>query len=115
MRRAGIVALMLVLLCTVTHAARAYTYTYHNKTDYAVRIDVWLYDEAHRVAQIAPGQSQSISTKFLIKSWAVDVLADNGWKQALELTCDLLPGDHTFSIYVKEVGEGKRDWYVIKE
>lgn len=119
MRRAGIILVALVLLGAATHAACAYTYTYHNKTDHLIKIDVQLYGDANRVAEIGPNQSYAISTTFLIKSWTVAVFLDNRWQQALELTCDLLPGDHTFSIHVKEIRGGDRkirqDWYVIKQ
>ena len=120
MKRAAVIIATIGLVTTVllgawVHTAGAYTYLYHNKTDQAVRIDVVLYDDVRREAEIAPHQSHMISTGALIRSWSVDVYSDNKWQQALELTCDLLPGDHTFSIYVKEIGAGTRDWYVIKE
>ncbi|MBP1733000.1 MAG: hypothetical protein H6Q55_3429 [Deltaproteobacteria bacterium] len=115
MRRTAIVLVMLVLLGAGAHTVCAHTYTYHNNTNHLVRIDVQLYDDANSVAEIAGHKSHTISTRSLIKSWTVAVFLDNEWQQALELTCDLLPGDHTFSIYVREIGEGKRDWYVIKQ
>jgi hypothetical protein len=114
-RRAVLIVVALLLLGAGTHTASAYTYTYNNMTDRLVRIDVQLYDDASKVAEIVASQSHTISTRLLIKSWTVEVFLDNRWQQALELTCDLLPGDHTFSIYVKEIGEGKHDWYVIKQ
>jgi hypothetical protein len=114
-RRAAIIIATIVLFCTATHTVCAYTYTYYNKTDLSVRIDIQLYDDLNKGAEIAAHGSHIISTRSLIKSWTVDVFLDNKWQQALELTCDLLPGDHTFSIYVEEIGEGKRDWYVIKQ
>lgn len=115
MRRAGLIVAMFVLLTAGVRTSCAYTYTYCNETDLLVRIDIQLYDDVNKGAEIAPRGSHSLSTRSLIKSWTVDAFLDNRWQQALELTCDLLPGDHRFSIYVKEIGEGKRDWYVIKQ
>jgi hypothetical protein len=109
----------IALLCAGVHGLCAYTYTYNNKTDLLLRIDVKLYDDADKSGEIAANRSHSVSTKFLIRSWSIEVFLDGKWQQALELTCDLLPGDHTFSIYVKEIREGdggtKQDWYVIKQ
>ncbi|MBN1104202.1 MAG: hypothetical protein JXL84_12365, partial [Deltaproteobacteria bacterium] len=52
-----------------------------------------------------------------LKSWMAEVFRENGWKRVLHLTCDFLPGDHTFSIYVKEGmnanGEITQSWYAI--
>ncbi len=40
-------------------------------------------------------------------------------QQVLELTCDILPGDHTFSIFVEEMkahnGKINRSWHVVNQ
>jgi hypothetical protein len=46
--------------------------------------------------------SYAISSKSLLKSWTADAFIENKWQQVLNMTCDLLPGNHTFSIYFDE-------------
>lgn len=97
----------------------AYTYIYNNRTDYGIRLTVGLYDDGDKIIHIEANNSATITTKFLLKSWIAEALIGSKWNQVLHLTCDFLPGDHTFSIYVKEVknndGELKQNWNVITD
>ena len=97
----------------------AYTYIYNNRTDYGIRLTVGLYDDGDKIIHIEANNSATITTKFLLKSWIAEVLIGSKWDQVLHLTCDFLPGDHTFSIYVKEVknneGELSQNWNVITD
>ncbi len=97
----------------------AYTYIYNNRTDYGIRLTVGLYDDGDKIIHIEAHNSATITTKFLLKNAMVEALIGSKWNQALHLTCDFLPGDHTFSIYVKEVknndGELSQNWNVITD
>ncbi|MEW6666620.1 MAG: hypothetical protein AB1512_15545 [Thermodesulfobacteriota bacterium] len=120
MAKNGVILLVtIILLCGWTQGVHAYTYTYHNKTDHVIRVNVRLYDDADKTAPIEPRGSYAVSTRFLLKSWTVEVYSDNHWLRVLELTCDVLPGDHTFSILVEEVkgsdGKIKRSWQVVNQ
>ena len=55
-----------------------------------------------QTGELEANGSYVISSKFLLKSWTADVFLDNKWEQVLNMTCDLLPGNHTFSIYFDE-------------
>ena len=105
-----------ILLFGVTQLAHAYTYTYKNKTDHRIRVNVRLYEEGDRVYEIEAQGSCQVSTHSLLKNWTVDLFLENSWRQVLELNCDMFPGDHPFSIYVKEIrgpdGALERKWIV---
>ncbi len=109
--------LLIVLVCAVAVSASAYTYTYKNTTNFRVRVNVQLYDDTAQKGELAPDASHVISSKALIKSWTAEALLDNKWQQVLNMTCDLLPGDHTFSIYFDEqkdpAGAVNRFWNAI--
>jgi hypothetical protein len=116
--RNGLVVLAaLVFFCAAIGDLWAYTYTYHNRTDHTIRVIARFYDDADKTAQIEAKKSYVISTPSLLKSWVTEAFLDNNWEQVLNLTCDLLPGNHIFSIYVKEVknggGDTGRAWSVI--
>ena len=97
----------------------SYTYVYNNRTDYGIRLTVRLYDDGDKIIHIEAHNSATITTNFLLKNWMVEALIGSKWNQALHLTCDFLPGDHTFSIYVKEVKYNNRElsqnWNVIMD
>lgn len=97
----------------------AFTYIYNNRTDYGIRLTVGLYDDADKIINIEANNSATITTKYLLKSWIAEVLIGGKWNQALHLTCDFLPGDHAFSIYVQEIvnndGELSQSWNVITD
>ena len=100
------VAAFIVFCAAVGDAyAYTYTYTYNNGTGYPIKVVVQLYDDADKTAELKANGSYVISSKSLLKSWTADAFLDNKWQQILNMTCDLLPGNHTFSIYVDE----KRD------
>jgi len=118
--RNGVVVLAAVfILCVGTANLSAYTYTYYNRTGYDIRFKVELYDDGDKTIHIGANDSRAITTKSLLKSWIAEVFLDNQWNQILNLTCDFLPGDHTFSIYVKEKKSNKgalsQDWNVITD
>jgi hypothetical protein len=101
--RSGIVAVALLFtFCATIGDLSAYTYTYSNRTGYLVKVTVRLYDDAENTGQIKPDESYTVSSKSLLRSWTADVFLDNKWQQILDMTCDLLPGNQTFSIYVDE-------------
>ena len=108
-----------ILACVTLGRAHGYTYTYHNKTAYPVKVVVQLYDEADRSGEIKAKEDLSFSTKALLKSWVAEALIDGKWQRVLDTTCDLLPGNHTFFIYVDEAkgasGPLKRSWNAIIE
>ena len=103
-RRRGIVIMAaLVLFCATMGNVFAYTYTYHNQTGYLIRVTVRLYDDDRdKTGQINPTESYTISSRFLLRSWTAEVFLKKRWQQILNMTCDLLPGNHSFSIYVDE-------------
>jgi hypothetical protein len=116
MRRAVILLLTAILLFAGSQLVNAYTYTYSNKTDHRIRVSVRLYEEADRSCDIEAGGSCEVSTKALLKSWGVEAFLDNSWRLGQEMTCDMLPGDHPYSIYLNEVrapdGKAALEWYV---
>jgi hypothetical protein len=117
MRREMIVLVALILFFAGTGDLSAYTYIYSNRTGYPIKVTVQLYDDADKTGRIEADALYTISTRFLLKSWIAEVFLDNQWQQVLNLTCDFLPGNHTFTIYVNEVkgpdGKVNRDWYAI--
>lgn len=117
MRRGIIILAALVLFCAGTGDLYAYTYTYNNRTGYLIRVNVQLYDGADETAEIEANRSHAVSTGFLLKSWTAEAFLGNKWQQVLNLTCDFLPGNQTFSIYVSEVknadGVTSRSWNAI--
>ncbi len=117
-RRIAILA-ALIFICTGMRHAYGYTYTYNNKTAYPVRVIAQLYDEASRSSEIKTNESYSFSTKALLKSWVAEALIENKWQRVLDMTCDLLPGNHTFFIHVDETrgpnGAVNRTWNAIIE
>ena len=114
MNRVMSVAVLLLLLCAVVSNAFAYTYTYTNGTSYKVRVFVQLYDDADKTAEIEPNGSYVISSTSLLKSWTAEAFLEDSWQRVLDMTCDLLPGNHTFSIYFDEkndpAGKVMRTW-----
>ena len=91
-----------LLVFVWTGMAGAYTYTYNNGTGYRIRVIAQLYDDADQTGELEANGSYAISSKSLLKSWTADVFLNNKWQQVLNMTCDLLPGNHTFSIYFDE-------------
>ena len=114
MRKGLISAAALIFFCAATGRAGAYTYTYGNGTGYLIRVTAQFYDDADKTCELEANGSYIILSKFLLKSWIAEVLLDNQWQQILNMTCDLLPGNHTFSIYVDEKkhpdGTADRTW-----
>jgi hypothetical protein len=115
MRKGIIVMVTLTILVTGTKSLYAYTYMYHNKTGYLIRVIVEVYQGEDRINLIESNEFHSFVTDLLLKSWRAEAFLDNRWKQILHLTCDFLPGNHSFSIYVNETmdphGTVTRDWY----
>ncbi len=111
-----IALLAVILLLGVAQSVHAYTYTYSNRTDHRIRVIVRLYEEGERSCEIDAGGSCEVSTRALLKSWGVEVFLENSWRLGQEMTCDMLPGDHPFSIYLNEVrapdGASALKWYV---
>lgn len=112
-----IILAAIILFCAGMEDVYAYTYTYHNRTGYLIRVSVQLYHDADKIGQIEANKSYAISTAFFLKSWTAEAFLDNEWQQVLNLTCDFLPGNHTFSIYASEVqdanGVVSRSWIAI--
>jgi hypothetical protein len=110
---------VLIFLCAGMSYVYGYTYTYNNKTGYPVRVIVQLYDEADRSGEIGVNESFAFSTKALLKSWTAEAFVENKWQRVLDMTCDLLPGNHTYFIYVDEArkadGAVDRNWNAIIE
>ncbi|MGD0237752.1 MAG: hypothetical protein ABSC55_24885 [Syntrophorhabdales bacterium] len=98
-------ALVALLILVWVGIADAYTYTYNNGTGYPIKVTAQLYDDADKTGELEANGSYTISSKFLLKSWTAEVFLNNKWQQILNMTCDLLPGNHTFSIYVDEKGD----------
>ena len=115
-RRTVLLLSAILLLFGGAELAHAYTYTYNNKTAHRIRVSVRLYDEADRICEIEAGGSCEISTKALLKSWGLEAFLDNSWRLPQEMTCDMLPGDHPYSIHLNEVrtpdGKAGLEWYV---
>ena len=103
MKRGVFATALLILLCAAAVGnAHAYTYTYSNGTGYLIKVTAQLYDDADQTGELEANGSYIISSKFLLKSWTADVFLDDKWQQVLNMTCDLLPGNHAFSIYFDE-------------
>ncbi len=102
MERGIVVAALLILFWAAMGNVYAYTYTYNNGTGYPIKVTAQLYDDADKTGELEANGSYTISSKFLLKSWTAEVFLNNKWQQILNMTCDLLPGNHTFSIYVDE-------------
>jgi hypothetical protein len=115
MRKGIIVLATLTLFMAGVKDLHAYTYTYHNKTCYLIKVIVEVYNGEDRANQVEPNGSLSFSTDLLLKSWKAEAFLDNRWQQVLHLTCDFLPGSHAFSVYVNETtdpgGTVSRNWY----
>jgi uncharacterized protein YycO len=103
MRRRIVVVAALIFLCATTGNVNAYTYTYSNRTGHLIKVIVQLYNDLDKTGQIEANESYTVSTKSLLRSWTAEVFLDNRWQQILNMTCDLLPGNQTFSIHVDEV------------
>jgi hypothetical protein len=119
-RKGGILVLSaLLFFCGELSDLWAYTYAYHNTTGYTIRLKVELYDGADETLRIEAGGSESITTRSLLKSWVAEASFAHHWKQVLHFTCDLLPGDHIFSVYMIEMkqdnGETTQTWNVIMD
>ena len=102
LRKYIVVAALIILLSAAGGNVYAYTYTYTNGTGYPVKVTVQLYDDTDKTAELQANGSYTISSKSLLKSWVAEVFLEDRWQEVLNMTCDLLPGDHTFSIYVDE-------------
>jgi hypothetical protein len=118
--RTGIIILMtLFIVSAAMENSYAYTYTYNNRTTHPIKVSVQLYDDPGETGRIEVSKSYSISGKSLLKSWTAEAFVDNGWQQILNFTCDFLPGDHTFSIYVNEVKDSDgvpcRRWHATSD
>jgi hypothetical protein len=109
----------LIFFCVGMGRLYGYTYTYNNRTAYPVRLIVQLYEEADRSGEMGTSKSYAFATKALLKSWIAEAFLENKWQQVLDMTCDLLPGDHSFFIYVNESkdpnGATNRSWNAIIE
>ena len=100
-----VVGLLLILFCAAIGDIHAYTYTYNNGTAYPVRVTAQLYEDTDKTGELQAKGTYTISSKSLLKSWTGEVFLDDKWQQILSMTCDLLPGNHTFSIYMDEKKE----------
>ncbi len=114
--REGIILLVtLILLIAGVEDLYAYTYTYNNKTCHLLRVIVEVYNGEDRTNLIESNGTYSFSTDLLLKSWKAETFLDNRWQQILHLTCDFLPGNHSFSVQVDETrdlnGTVTRHWY----
>jgi hypothetical protein len=115
MRKGIIVLVTLTLFMTGVKDLYAYTYTYHNKTCYLIKVIVEVYNGEDKTIQVEPNGFFSFSTDLLLKSWRAEAFLDNQWQRILHLTCDFLPGSHSFSVRVDETrdpdGTVTRNWY----
>ncbi len=115
MRRGIIVLGTLTLFIVGMSDLCAYTYTYNNRTCYLIKVIVEVYNGKDRINQIEPNGSYGFSTDLLLKGWKAEAFLDNRWQQILHLTCDFLPGSHSFSVYVDETRDlcrtVTRNWY----
>ena len=106
-----------ILLCLGARDVYAYTYTYYNRTSHLIEITIQLYDDADETCQINANNSCTTSSKSLLKSWTANAFVNDEWQQILNLTCDFLPGNHSFSIYLSEVldanGIASHKWIAI--
>ncbi len=113
-RLISLVAASFFLFLGSTGLLFAYTYTFRNETAYPLRVTIELYDEGAKAERIAPEKTYEVSSQSLLKSWKADAFLDGQWQQVLYLTCDLLPGNHGFSITVEETpgagGTVNRSW-----
>ncbi|MBI5968578.1 MAG: hypothetical protein HY882_12080, partial [Deltaproteobacteria bacterium] len=86
--RGGLAVLAaLAIFCLAVEDLWAYTYTYHNRTDYPIRVIAEFYDDGAQIASIEAKESRVISTPSLLKSWVAEAFLEEGWKQVLNLTC----------------------------
>jgi hypothetical protein len=115
MRKGIIVFMTLTILLIGTRNLYAYRYMFSNSTRYFIKVTAKIYNGEDRNNQIEPNRSYTFSTDQLLKSWKAEAFLGNQWKQVLHLTCDFLPGNHSFSIHVDETtdphGTLARDWY----
>jgi len=115
MKKGIIVLVTLTLFIAGIQNLYAYTYTYNNRVPYLIKVILEVYNGEDRTNQIEPNGSYDFSTDLLLKSWRAEVFLDNQWQQILHLTCDFLPGNHSFSIHVDETrdqrGTVTRNWY----
>jgi hypothetical protein len=118
-RRRVAIAAVIILFCVGMGHVYGYTYTYNNNTAYPVRVIVQLYDEADRAGKVDADEPYVLSTKALLKSWIAETFLENKWQRVLDMTCDLLPGNHIFFIYVNETRDPNgvviRSWNAIIE
>ena len=114
-KRILFVAALLLFVAVAAEEVYAYTYTFHNRTGHLIKVIVEVYDGEDRMSEIEAHGSYSFSTGLLLKSWKVETFLENRWEQVMHNTCDLLPGNHTFSVHADETGEpgGRvpRNWY----
>lgn len=109
-------AVTVILVCTASDLL-AFTYTFQNQTGYPIKVMVEVYNGEDRTSRIEAGRSYSFSTDLLLKSWTTEAFIDQRWERILHLTCDLLPGNHAFSVHVNETkdrsGIVKLEWYTM--
>jgi hypothetical protein len=98
-------AVLITIVLAASGDAHAYTYTYTNETDYLIKVAAQLYEDTDKTGELQAKDSYTISSKALLKSWTAEVFLDDKWQQVLTMTCDLLPGNHTFTIYMDEKKE----------
>lgn len=119
MRTGTVILTAIILYCTMTGGLYAYTYSYTNTTGYVVRVTVRLYDDADKTNEMKANASYAVLTDSLLKSWTAEVFFDGRWQQVLNLTCDFLPGNHTFIIQVEEKknssGPADHNWYAVTD
>jgi|GEM_PF-2976495 hypothetical protein len=97
----------------------AFDYAFHNRTDYLVSVAVRFYDGEERTLEMEAKKSRRISAPLLLKNWTAQAYFVDHWETVLELTCDFLPMNHAFSLFVDE-GAGRRGnprglWYATNE
>jgi hypothetical protein len=100
-------ALIVLLLVPSLQGAASYTYTFKNESGIPVRVTVELYDDPSRQNRLEPGTAWSFSAPSLLRHWKVDAHLHNEWQEVLFLTCDVLPGDQTFTIVVGQATDEK--------
>jgi hypothetical protein len=108
-------AALFLIVAGVADNLYAYTYAFHNRTGHLIKVIVEVYDGEDRVSEVEAYGSYSFSTGLLLKSWKVEAFLENRWEQVMHNTCDLLPGNHTFSVHADETrepgGRVERNWY----
>jgi hypothetical protein len=94
--------MLYILVAGVTNDLYAFTYTFHNRTGHLVKVTVELYDGEDATSEIDANKSYTLSTALLLKSWKVEIFQGGGWEPVMNNTCDMLPGNHVYSIHADE-------------